>query len=214
MSRTLSAGFWFVLSLPLAFFLGRALFPAAALYTRALSPDAINWIGAVPKLVFSAMAGVLATGIWRRFEAGNPSKIAWLLLAGGLLGLFAGQAILAWFFLTVGRTDVFPSVGDLFFVAGSLAVVAALVLFLRAYRATGFPLGDRRELWRTAAGATLVAAAVVLPLLRPIVQAPAPPLEKLLNITYPLLDFLMLIPALLLLRVSFRFRGGRVWAVW
>jgi hypothetical protein len=42
----------------------------------------------------------------------------------------------------------------------------------------------------------------------------APPLEKALNTAYPAFDFLILIPLLILLRITVAFRGGRVWTIW
>jgi len=36
----------------------------------------------------------------------------------------------------------------------------------------------------------------------------------LLNVLYPILDFVLLIPTVLLIRISLRFRGGAVWKVW
>lgn len=206
--------FWAVLAVPIAFFLGQALFPRADLYTRSLAPAEIDWIGALPKLLFAALAVVFAAGVTRRFEAGNPARPAWALLTAGLLGLLLGQAGLTLFFLVQGRKDVFPSIADAFFVAGTLSMVAALVAFLRAYAASGFPMGHRWELRTMGVLATLVSAVFVIPVLWPIIQAPAPVLEKVLNVAYPVLDFLMLVPALLLLRLSFRFWGGRVWPVW
>ena len=205
--------YWLVVAAPVAFFLGQALAPGAGLYTSALSARTIDWIGALPKLVFPALAFAAAVGVSRRFEADNPVRPAWVLLAAGLLGFVLGQGILLVYFVQ-GRTDVFPSVGDIFFVIGSVGLIAALVAFLRAYAASGFPIGQPRDLWRIGLAATLLAGALAVPVLRPVIAAPAPVLEKLLNIAYPTLDFFMLIPAVLLLWVTFRFRGGRVWSIW
>ncbi len=212
--QILSVTFWAALAAPVAFFLGKAFAPEAGLYTEVLAPRTIDWIGAVPKLLSCLLGALAAADVARRFEAGNPSRPAWRLMAAGLLGLFLGQAGLTFLSLVQGRKDVFPSFADAFFVAGSLAVVAALVVFLRAYKASGFPLGGPWELRIVAVLAALVAAGVILPLLWPILQAPAPAAEKFLNLAYPTLDFLMLIPAVLLLSVSLRFWGGRVWPVW
>jgi hypothetical protein len=51
-------------------------------------------------------------------------------------------------------------------------------------------------------------------ILRPVVQATSPGLEKFLNIAYPVLDFVVLIPAVLLLLITLRFRGGEVGRIW
>ena len=205
--------FWLAVAAPVAFFLGQAALPDAQLYT-ALSTRTIDWIGTLPKIVLPALTVLWAMDVSRRFEAGNPARPAWLLWTGGLLGFTLGQTILTSYFAFAGDAVVFPSVADLFFVLGSVAVVAALFAFLHAYEKGGFPIGGMKERLGIGIGAAAVAAAVMVPVLLPVVQAPAPPLEKLLNIAYPALDFLMLIPALVLLRVSLRFWGGQVWPVW
>ncbi|HSK77287.1 MAG TPA: hypothetical protein VLQ45_12600 [Thermoanaerobaculia bacterium] len=213
MKRSLLS-FWIVVTVPVAFFLGQALFPEAALYTRSLPKVAIDWIGAVPKIVFPALTVLWGFEVARSFEPGNPARPAWLLWSFGLLGFFSGQVTLTSYFAFTGNGSVFPSIADLFFVLGSLAVAAALFAFLLAYRKAGFPTGSVRERWLFGLAATALAAAIFVPVLRPVVEAPAPPLEKLLNLAYPALDFLMLLPALGLLRVSLRFWGGRVWPSW
>ena len=60
----------------------------------------------------------------------------------------------------------------------------------------------------------LFCAAVGYPILKPLVTRPGEPLETLLNVLYPVLDFLLLIPTVLLIRIGLRFRGGAVWKVW
>lgn len=213
--RTLfRALFWLALALATAVFVGKALFPGADLYEKTLTPAILLRIGSLSKLFFAALAVAAAMGIVRRFETGNPSRPAWILLTGGLAGLLLGQSILAYFQLVQGRALVFPSVADAAFILGSFSVVAALIAFLRVYEASGFPTGGPRERWTFGLISALLCAAVVGPTLLPVVRTPAPALEKLLNLAYPMLDVLMLIPALLLLRVSLRFRGGKIWAVW
>jgi hypothetical protein len=205
---------WIAVVVATAVFAGKALFPGAALYTTGLSARQLLWIGSLSKLVFSAVSVVTAAAVVRRFEADNPAHRAWLLLTLGLGGLLVGQSILGYYQLVEGRPIVFPSPADFFFVLGSACLVVALLGFLRAYAASGLPVGSPRERWLLVLGAAAVCAVIVLPILQPVLETPAPALEKLLNLTYPLLDVLLLVPMLLLLRISFRFWGGRLWAVW
>ena len=203
---------WGSVVLGVAFFAGQAAAPAAAPY-RDLSAAAIGWIGAVPKLLLLSVCVVAARRAAVRFEPGNPSRPGWHRFAVGMGGLLAGQLVLT-YHMALGHGSVFPSIGDLFFVAGTLVVVAALATFVHAYMASGFPLGRSGQLWAVALGAAAVGAVLVMPLLRPVVAAAAPPLEKALNVAYPLLNFLMLVPAVLLLWITARFRGGRIALVW
>ena len=200
---------WVAVAATVAFFAGQAAAPESALYSRLLSARAIGWIGALPKATFLALAAVVGWRVGGRFGARNPSATAWRFYGVALGMLFLGQAVLTWY-MARGAGTVFPSIGDLFFVAGSLLLVGALVAFLRAYAASGFPLAPAGQLWTVGVVATLLGAAVVVPLLRPLLAAAAPPLEKALNVAYPTLDFLMLVPAALLLWMGLRFRGGHV----
>jgi hypothetical protein len=51
-------------------------------------------------------------------------------------------------------------------------------------------------------------------LLRPIVQAETSPLERALNLAYPISDLVLMVPAVLLLITARKFSGGRVARVW
>ncbi len=200
---------WGAVVLAVAFFAGQAAVPDSALYSQLLGARAIGWIGAVPKLVFLGLGGLIAWSAGGRFGARNPSGTAWRLFACGLGGLFLGQAVLTYFLATAAGT-VFPSVADLFFLGGTVLLVVALIAFVRAYAASGFPLGPAGRLWAVGVVGVALGGALVVPLLHPLLAAPAPPLEKALNLAYPALDFLTLVPALLLLWIGLRFRGGSV----
>jgi hypothetical protein len=179
-----------------------------------LTARRLLWIGSLSKLFFATVAVLAALAVVRGFEADNPARRAWLLLTLGLGGFLVGQSILGYFQLVQGRAIVFPSPADFFFIFGSFSLAVALVAFLRAYAASGLPVGEPQERWTLALVAAAICAAVVIPILLPVLQTPAPALEKLLNLAYPVVDVLLLIPMLLLLRMSFRFWGGRLWAVW
>jgi hypothetical protein len=200
-------------SLLVVFFFGQSLAPSASLYTHMLSPHTVDLIGSIPKVILPGLTVLVAWGVARKFEPGNPARLAWSLFAVGMFGLFVGQVVLL-YYIFVGRGDVFPSIGDPFFVAGCVGVVVALVAFVRAYATSGFPIGPRRQLWAIGLAAAALGALLVVPLLRPVMAAPAPAVEKALNLAYPALDFLMFIPAVLLAWITLRFRGGKVALVW
>src|SRR4029434_11074416 len=50
--------------------------------------------------------------------------------------------------------------------------------------------------------------------LRPVVLAEMPPMEKALSAAYPLLDLPLLVPLSLLLHTTWHFRGGSVATAW
>lgn len=145
----------------------------------------------------------------RAFERGNPARVSWGLLAGGLALFWIGETIEGAYVLA-SRTPPFPSAADPVFLLGYTLLVSALFLFLRAYRASG--LGDGGA--RATLGTSVLVAAFGLPALVPIVRNAAPLVERLVGGAYVALDLIALVPLLLLLRLASRLWGGLLWQVW
>lgn len=214
MLQTARRGLGLLLAVLSLILLGRALDPGAGLYQQTLAPRTILAIGTLGKLLFLVVATVVAARNVGNFERGTPTRSAWRLLALGFVALMVGQALIAFHQFALGVEVPFPSVVDLFFVPNYPLMIAALLMFLRAYKESGFPLGPVSERVWLAVGVAVLCAAIGYPILKPVVTTPAPLLATLLNVLYPVLDFLLLIPTALLIRISLRFRGGAVWKVW
>ena len=193
---------------------GRTLWPGAAVFSGLLNETVLAWVSALGKVPFLLLGTAYAWRNTRRFEAGNPARLGWLLLFWGLLSFTLAQSSLCVYELFLGVAVPFPSVGDVFFLIGYPLLTAALFTFIRSYAAAGFPIGGARERSAFAAATLVVCALIGAPILRPIFTTPAPALEKFLNLAYPILDFILLVPTVLLLRINFRFRGGVVWKTW
>lgn len=192
----------------------RGFVPEAALYREWLGEAVILRLGAVAKLFFLATATVLSHRIASALEAENPARRAWRLLGAGLVGFLAGQTFLAFFQIVLGRASPYPSPGDIGFLLGYPLLLASFWSFIHAYRESGLPVGSAREHSLLAAVAGLGFAGLAAVALHPTLVATAPPLEKLLNVAYPAFDFLILIPLMILLRITLPFRGGAVWTIW
>lgn len=195
--------------------LARAVAPWNPLFQETLSPRTILAFGTWGKFFYLLVGAIASSRLVKSFEPGTASRTAWSLLALGLIVLFVGQACIAFYQFALGMDEPpFPSVADIFFVVSYPLVIGALLMFLRAYAASGFPTGPKAERIWVGAGVAVFCALVGYPILKPVVTAPGEPLPTLLNVLYPVLDFLLLIPAVLLIRISLRFRGGAVWKVW
>lgn len=181
---------------------------------KVFAPGVVLGIGTLGKFLFLLVAAAVSTGIAGKFEPGTPSRTAWRLLSAGLIALCLGQACFVFYQFVRKIEAPFPSLADVFFVVSYPLLAAALVMFLRAYTASGFPVGPASERLWLAGGVTAVCLAIGYPILMPLVREPGEPLETTLNLLYPILDFLLLVPAVLLIRISLRFRGGAVWKVW
>lgn len=197
-----------------ALLLARAIAPWNPVFQESLSPGTVLAIGTLGKFLFLLVAAVVSTRIVGRFEPGTPSRTAWQLLSGGLIAMFLGQGCFVYYQFVLGVELPFPSLADVFFVISYPLLIGALGMFLRAYAESGFPIGPASERLWLAAAVTVVCLAIGYPILMPLVRKPGAPLETLLNVLYPILDFLLLIPTVLLIRISLRFRGGAVWKVW
>jgi hypothetical protein len=198
-----------VVGLTVALYVGWAVVPMSALYTRWLNPHRLLAIAAAFKLVYLLAGAAWAFGCRDALEHGNPARPAWFLLSLGLLSTFAGQLCLAPFQVVFGETP-FPSPGDLFYVLAYPFLIAALLVFLKAYREAGLPLGSPAE--RVALVAAVAVVAVLI--LRPVAAPPGPLLDRVLTVAYPALDFVLLVPLVLLLRIALRLRGSRAGEVW
>ena len=203
-----------LLAVLVATLFGRAIAPDAALYQRVLSPAAVLATGTLAKALYLLLATWMASLNASSFEPGSATRRAWRLLSLGLLAFFLGQASIAVYQLALGVETPFPSMADVFWLIGYPLLAVALVAFVRSYTESGFPIGSRAERTWLALGVVVVAALIEAPLLRPLVTTPAPWLEKLLNVAYPVLDLILLVPTALLIRIALRFRGGAVWRVW
>lgn len=198
----------------MAVLVAKGFAPDAALYRDWLGVVTLMRLGAVTKLFFLATATFLSHRIASSLEADNPARRAWRLLGVGLVGFLAGQSFLGFYQIVLGRFSPFPSLGDVGFMLGYPFLLAAFWSFVHAYRASGLPVGTAREhlVLAIVAGVGFVGLAAIT--LRPALLASAPPLEKFLNAAYPAFDCLILIPLLILLRITLPFRGGKVWTIW
>jgi cytochrome bd-type quinol oxidase subunit 2 len=204
---------WLALGLALALYVGWAAFPSRGPYASLLTPHRMLVLASVLKLVYLLAGAAWAFRCRDRLEAGNPARPAWFLLSLGLLSTFVGQLCLAPFQLTRNETP-FPSVADIYYVLSYPLLIAALLVLLDAYRESGFPLGSVAERAATLAGVGVIAAVVVVPILRPVATTGGPLLDRTLTVAYPVLDLVLLLPLALLLRVALRLRGSHAGEVW
>ncbi len=200
---------WAVVGLAVALYVGWAIAPGSALYTDVFNTHRLLALAAVFKLAFLLLGAVWAFGCRDRLEPDNPARPAWFLLSLGLLLTFAGQLCLAPFQLVFGETP-FPGPGDIFYVLAYPFLIAALLVFLNAYREAGLPMGSLAERALLVAGVGVVAVVI----LRPVAATPGPLLDRILTIAYPALDLVLLVPLVLLLRMALRLRGSHAGEVW
>lgn len=172
------------------------------------------WIGGLGKILLLGLAAGIAWRNTSSFERRTTTRTGWLLLSSGLFLFFLGQAGLVLNQLTQNKAIFFPSPSDILFLLSYPLFIAALAAFLRAYGESGFPIGTPRGRKSLAGILTVLCILATFTVLRPVLLSSIPDIEKLLNMAYTILDFALLIPTVLLLRITLRFPGGAVWRIW
>jgi hypothetical protein len=195
-----------------AVYVGWGVAPDAAPY-RVLTPHVLVGFASLVKIAFLAAGALAAFACRDRLEPGNPARPAWALLSAGLFSTLVGQLSLAPYQLLSGQTP-FPSVGDLYYLLSYPFFIAAFLVFLRAYREAGFPVGSVGERAAIVASVGLMAVLAAVYVLRPVATGGAELLDRILNVAYPVLDLVLLLPLALLLRIALRLGVSRVGAVW
>ena len=149
-----------------------------------------------------------------RLEPGNPARPAWSLLSAGLFATLVGQLSLAPFQLVSGQTP-FPSMGDIYFLLSYPFLIAAFLVLPARLPRGGLPgrlarraRGDPR---RRRAGRRRSPRSTSCSRCR---DRRRELLDRILNVAYPVLDLVLLLPLTLLLRIVLRLRGSHVGAVW
>jgi hypothetical protein len=191
----------------------KALSPTAVLYQSVLTEGTLMRVGAVTKLAFLLVSWRFAARNVGLLGDENPARRPWRLFSWGLFAFTLGQAILSTYQLALG-TSPYPSPGDVFFISAYPLLMAAMLGFIRAYRDAGYPIGSSRSHMVLALVAGAIFSVVAYRLLRPILVTDEPLVTRALTAGYPVLDFTLLIPILLLIRITAGFRGGRVFRAW
>lgn len=199
---------------PAAVCLGQAAMPQAAIYGGP-APTVSQWVAALAKLLMLALAALFSYRNARGLATAQERVAsAWRLMAAGWALYFLGQACLAWYQLVRATDAPFPSVADALFLCAYPCFFASLVGFLRAYREAGFSADPARAQQRLAALVSAGCLAVAVPLLHPAAVAPTPAAQTALNLAYPIFDLALVVPVMLLVRMTLAFRGGLVVRMW
>ena len=189
-------------------------YPDAAFFRDVFSPDVQVYLENLTKLSALTWGSFAAVRATRRFGRGNPARASFALLSAWQILWAVGQACLAYYQCILRESMPFPSLADPPFVLGCPCLIAGFLLLLRAYFGSGLALGAHASYVVVASAMAALAGGVGFVVLTPIVHAGGTPLELALNLAYPALDLVALVPAALLMRLTLRLRGGALFWVW
>jgi len=204
---------WLLLIVATAVYVAWGLFPDSAFYRDARTRHVLLATAALLKIGSLLVGALLAFACRDRLEEGNPARPAWVLLATGLFMTLAGQLGLAPHQLVSGETP-FPSVADLFYVLSYPFLISAFLVFLRAHQESGFSTSSLTERFVIVTTIAVVGGAAAVHMLRPVASGGGEVLDRMLNVAYPVLDLVLLMPLALLVRMAMRMRGSHVGGVW
>jgi hypothetical protein len=190
------------------------LWKDAPFYQALLPAPRLRFLGWSGKMIWLGLATVYCLLSASRFEKREPARVAWTLFGISLALWWVGYVNIGLYAFVWNDSMPCPTGGDAAFLLGYGIMLAALVRFIFIYRSTGLPMGSGRQHLLLAAGATFLVAIASWVLLAPIARSEEPWVARFINVAYPLLDLLALVPTVVLLRIAFAFRPGQVWKVW
>ena len=172
-------------------------------------PQTILWVYDLT-VVASALAGVgLSFLLWRSFSRGEVLKKIWGSLTLGLLLWTIGEVIWSYDQLLAGDHLPYPSLADIAWIAGYIAVAVGLLLRYRSLQMTPSKGWRRAVLWVSVTLATVIVAIVAVPIIA--TSGPVSFLEGMVNVLYPMGDLAVAIGALL---IALMLIGGALSVPW
>ncbi len=174
----------------------------------------IIWGGGCFRLILLAVASFAAVQALRTLDRDNPAHLSQTFLAGGFLTFVLSQMTL--FILTIksGGKTPYPSIADLGFSIACVLLIVAVALGIRAWlRLDLFPDGGKKA----ATAGILIAVPVVsgaVWTIRSLAAATVPPMQMVIDITYPVLNTILLILTAAMLRLCLLLGKGSVGVVW
>jgi hypothetical protein len=209
--RSVAIGF---IAIACAIYLPKVLWPEAPFYLDVLSPKRLQLLGFVAKIACLAAAAAFSLRSATQFAKRDAARGPWMLLGSSFALWTLGHVLLMVYAFVLDRRPPLPSIADLPFLLGYVPLFVGLVRFISVYRGSGLPVGSARQHLRIAAGAALVLAVLSYVLLAPIVRSALRWPEIFVNLAYPVMDVVALVPTIVMIRIVIAFRPGSVWAVW
>ena len=163
---------------------------------------------AFPPLI-SGMA-VIVSGLsleryWRK--AKGPFSKTWLYFTAGLFFWFLGEAVWAGYTLILGVEVPYPSIADIFWLAGYIPFFVALYLYVKIF---GGAL-TRKTLVASMMATIVMTVIVTVVLLAPLLTAGEDPVTLFADFAYPLFDLALFSVAHLGLIIFWKGKLAKSW---
>ena len=196
-----------VLVVPLAF-----LDPESSTYIQAAA-----WslrLASITKLFFVGLLVMLSSRITNRLSREDALRRPWMIWSAAFLLYFVAQSVLSYYQVLRSVSTPFPSLADAFFVPAMLFLILGAFALLEALARSGMPIDHKMDVGVVGGSTFLVIGLLGYFLLRPILAGGSEGLELLLSLFYPVSDFFLLVPSVILLRIAWKMRGGVIGRIW
>jgi hypothetical protein len=167
--------------------------------------------------VCAAAAFILLAATLRALRVLDQAKASWLLLFIGIGLLLLGEVLygVQEVFLGLDMDELFPSIADAAWGLGYLPLLAGLLLLLIGYMRAGFPMGSFAKYLVAGLAILGLGAFLVVTLFSPILaDETITGLAGFFYLLYPLADFVLLVPAVVLILVTASLGRGRLARPW
>ena len=172
-------------------------------------PDTALSISDTASVLCALIAAVLFVWAWRKMNNQEVSKRVWGLVTLGIVLWTLAEALWTFYEQVLGIETPYPSIADLFWLAGYVPLFAALLIRYRSFQSTASAV----QRWIVRLFMVLYSGLLILYVVKPILDAfdTSKLAESLTNVAYPLADWGL---CLLTLAIIFSLERGRFASVW
>jgi len=168
-------------------------------------------------ILCSFVAIIFLWETYKAFKVHDSTRMAWLFVLIGMFLNFLGESSYSYqeIVLKIDLDNVAYSISDLFWYSSYIFCIMGLVILLKEYYKSDFPIGNPINLIICVLLLVILMAFLIVVLLLPIIRdSETPFFEKMIYLFYPIFDMIQVILACSLLFVVRKFKGGLVKAPW
>lgn len=164
------------------------------LHAGVVSPEIVGALNNLPSVALSAYGGAVTIWVALRYPSGDTRRAVFGLLGIGAFFYVAGSVVWAYYEMFVGPEIPYPGPPDIFFILQYVPLIAGVCMALIRVGRSGFGM----PLTYSAALVIMAGTPSVTAISRETTSFSASGLQNLLGFLYPVLDLVLLWPALAL----------------
>jgi len=179
--------------------------------------DVLKLVSDIFPIITVIACSIGLAAAFRSFEKFDYIKAAWFMLFLGIILFFGGESIYAILELIfkIDMNETFPTIADYSWLIGYLPLTVGLAMLIYGYKKSGFPFGNVKAYSFFTVLFITIAGGLIYLLLIPIIKDPETSIfAKFVYLFYPIGDLFLIVPAILLLYITYLFGKGRISRPW